>query len=562
MIDEIKLKFGQQLSSQPLAFKPGGVTVFVGPNNSGKSLILREIETFSRMGPVENRKIIDNIDYILPNKDKVREILLSKSLLPLPNENIREGNILIGKIQLIEGRIDRHEIPLNDLLRLVEEYNKNLNSNLLGVICSNLINLFTIRLDGRTRFSLTDDRPSGDLQRESTSHLMSLFKDEESRITIRNITADAFGLYFTIDPTGMNKFRIRMSLQEPSDSLEEQALDERARAFHANAFEIAELSDGIKAYTGIISALLSSDFKIILIDEPEAFLHPPLIRKLGNYLARIATERKANVFAATHSSDFLMGCVQSGKPVNIIRLTYSGGIATARLLSSEKLQLIMRDPLMRSSGVLSALFHESAIICEADTDRVFYQEINGRLLSFQKGGLDNCIFLNAQNKQTIKNIVGPLREMGISAAAIVDLDIIKKGDELKNLLKNCNVPQELINTWGTLRGESYKLFEKKGLNPKKEGINKLDAKENEIVLSLLSSLAKYGIFVVPNGELEAWLKSLNAKGHGPEWLVDIFEKMGSDPDSGNYVKPGQGDVWDFIKNIAQWIRDPYRLGMS
>jgi ABC-type polar amino acid transport system ATPase subunit len=376
MINEIRLKFGHQRGAQPLTFKPGGVTVLVGPNNSGKSLILREIETFSRMGSTEDRKIIDNISYILPNRDKLREILVSKSLQPLSNENVREGDIFVGRINLIEGQLDKILMPLNALLSILDNYNKVPDKDIPGFICSNSINLFTIRLDGKTRFALTDDRLFDDLQREPTSHLMALFKDAKSRRTIRNITADTFGLYFTIDPAGLNRFRIRMSLREPSDSLEEQALDERARAFHANASGIAELSDGIKAFTGIISALFSSDYKIILIDEPEAFLHPPLIRKLGNYLARIATEREANVFSATHSSDFLMGCVQSGKPVNIIRLTYSSGTATARHLSSDKLKIMMRDPLMRSSGVLSALFHESAIVCEADTDRVFYQEIN------------------------------------------------------------------------------------------------------------------------------------------------------------------------------------------
>jgi hypothetical protein len=151
--------------------------------------------------------------------------------------------------------------------------------------------------------------------------------------------------------------------------------------------------------------------------------------------------------------------------------------------------------------------------------------------------------------------------MGIAAAAIVDLDIIKKSDELKNLLRTCSVPQPLINTLGTLRGESLKLFEDEELNPKKDGIDKLPPKKREAVKSLSSSLSVYGIFMVPCGELEFWLGHLAVSGHGPDWLVRVFEKMGSDPDSGDYIKPGQGDVWDFIRNIAHWISDPNRLGM-
>ena len=46
MIGEIKLKFGSKGTANPLNFVPGAVTIFVGPNNSGKSLLLQEIENF------------------------------------------------------------------------------------------------------------------------------------------------------------------------------------------------------------------------------------------------------------------------------------------------------------------------------------------------------------------------------------------------------------------------------------------------------------------------------------------------------------------------------------
>lgn len=35
---------------------------------------------------------------------------------------------------------------------------------------------------------------------------------------------------------------------------------------------------------------------------PEAFLHPPLIRKLGRRLTEIVSERGGNVLASTHSA--------------------------------------------------------------------------------------------------------------------------------------------------------------------------------------------------------------------------------------------------------------------
>ncbi len=54
---------------------------------------------------------------------------------------------------------------------------------------------------------------------------------------------------------------------------------------------------------------------------------------------------------------------------------------------------------------------------------------------------------------------------------------------------------------------------------------------------------------------------LKAYGHGPDWLVEIFEKMGEDPDSQDYLKPSEGGVWNFIDSISKWFFDPRRKGI-
>jgi len=56
------------------------------------------------------------------------------------------------------------------------------------------------------------------------------------------------------------------------------------------------------------------------------------------------------LFVATHGPQFVMGCVQSGVPVNIIRLTYQAGQGSARVLENAELIKLMRNPLLRSAG--------------------------------------------------------------------------------------------------------------------------------------------------------------------------------------------------------------------
>jgi hypothetical protein len=149
----------------------------------------------------------------------------------------------------------------------------------------------------------------------------------------------------------------------------------------------------------------------------------------GYEVARAAASApEKRVFVSTHSPTFVMGCIQSGAPVNIIRLTYRSGVATARVLPSTEILQLMRNPLLRSTGVLSGLFYEFVVVTEADADRAFYQEVNERLLRFKpEWGIQNCLFINAQNKQTVQTIMRPLRKLGIPAAAIVDVDVLKEG---------------------------------------------------------------------------------------------------------------------------------------
>src|SRR3954454_4231153 len=50
MLKTVYLRFGADENEPGLSFEPGPMTVFVGPNNSGKSLALRELESYVESG--------------------------------------------------------------------------------------------------------------------------------------------------------------------------------------------------------------------------------------------------------------------------------------------------------------------------------------------------------------------------------------------------------------------------------------------------------------------------------------------------------------------------------
>ncbi len=87
-------------------------------------------------------------------------------------------------------------------------------------------------------------------------------------------------------------------------------------------------------------------------------------------------------------------------------------------------------------------FFKNVIVTESDSDRVFYQEINQRLKDFKpEWHIDECLFLNAQNKQTVGWITKELRKIGIPTVSIIDLDLIKDGGGVfTDYLKSVNIP--------------------------------------------------------------------------------------------------------------------------
>jgi len=210
------------------------------------------------------------------------------------------------------------------------------------------------------------------------------------------------------------------------------------------------------------------------------------------------------------------------------------------------------------------LFYEFVIVTESDSDRAFYQEVNERLLRFKpEWGIPNCLFIHAQNKQTIKTILQPLRKLGIPAAGVVDVDVLKDGGSVwSTLLQSAYVPEITRTSLASARAAVNQAMQATGVDMKRGGgLSILKGEVHEAAETLLNQLGEYGVFIVPGGELESWLKTLGCTGHGPQWLIKVFESMGDDPDDAHYVRPSDDDVWKFLALIRAWLVKPDRKGL-
>ena len=550
MLSSITLSFTEH---DNLVLPIGGITIFVGPNNSGKSLLLKEIESAFNTHPFPtNTLILKDYDVRWQGDAEIEKVLAQ--FHDSRDKNIPIGHKIIGRINP-NGRREASHIDVDNLKRIAKERQDKY------WWATQFLKWGVLRLDGRSRFNLTNDQQGGDLLTAPENVLAHLFQDDCSRREVEKLVKEAFGLSFGIDPTNLGSLRIKLSREEPL--ADEQSLNEATRNYYKNALHIKDASDGVQAFTGIIMSVMSGNFHTILIDEPEAFLHPPLARKLGANLATLATKRNGALLASTHSADFLMGCIQATKDVRVVRLEYVEGRSRGRMVDPAELENLFKNPLMRSANAISGLFYDGVVVCESDNDRTFYSEINHRLASTHKNS-PSILFINAQNKQTLKSIIEPLRKFGVPAVGIPDIDILKEGGKVwLNLLASAQIPNALHTGFATQRAEIKNCFERAGRDMKADGgINALPTSDKKAAEQLLDTLTEYGIFIVPGGELENWLLSLGTPGKKTEWTIGMLERLGLESNELGYVPLGVDDVWGFMTKIIAWIGNPARKGVA
>ena len=191
-----------------------------------------------------------------------------------------------------------------------------------------------------------------------------------------------------------------------------------------NAHHISDLGDDIQCFVGILAAVFSRPQGIILISNPEAFLSPSLCRNLAKELSDLIASRKASLIISTQSSDFLKGCLdhKENNNTNIVRITSDKDQHSVYIQNLDDLSHEFSTiSALRSTDFLKCLFYDRVILTEGHKDRVFYEEVNRRLLLNGKG-IKDCVFINADGKHAIKKFIQPFKKLGLHLGDIFYLD--------------------------------------------------------------------------------------------------------------------------------------------
>lgn len=264
--------------------------------------------------------------------------------------------------------------------------------------------------------------------------MQALFADIAKREKVIDLAARLFGVQLHFDTVSAS-IGLRIGKPDIPPPNVDEIDAEYARAV-GRLPTLIDQGDGIKSALGLLIPLITNANPLSIVDEPEAFLHPPQAEVLGFEIGKIARDNRSQVVLATHDKNLLQGIARSGTPVSIIHLRRSGDTTTAVRLGAEDIEDLWKDVTLRYGNALDSLFHRAVIVTEGDRDSHFYRAAIDAVQDAKdpQPPAHNLMFLSSYGKQNMAPIVERLRKLGVLVVTSPDLDILNNETLLRRLV--------------------------------------------------------------------------------------------------------------------------------
>ena len=541
-----------------LALEENDVVVFVGPNNTGKSVALKELQ--GHLAGASDPKVVKSVE-------------LRKTGTP-------EGFLKFLKLHTeIHTRGSRYR---------VEGDGFNFNADKLETIWPEgsgpLHPLFCVGIATETR--ITDSNPveAIDTNTERPTHpIHRLYSDNKIELKISKYFEQAFGQALILDQRSGSRIPLRVGKRltpKPDEDLLSTTYWKRQRDA---SVPLEQQGDGMRSFASVILHLLAPVTpSILLLDEPEAFLHPPQARLLGEI---IATEKPtgAQLFVSTHSTDVLQGIMGvATEHLRVLRIRREENVNLTRELDNELVREISRDPLMKYSAVMSGLFHKRVIICEGDSDCMFYSSLLD-IPTVHDSHHPDVLFVHGGGKTRMAALAQSLRALDVPVDVIADIDILRNQEDLRKLIETLggdwHHAEPLSKSINSAIEQSQLNLDSLGVKNEIEEILKETPLTGEFPIDLRKRIEttfprasrwerikdagqaalppgdttqrfqqiqqlcnKIGLWIVPVGQLEGFCKSVGD--HGPRWVQHVIDqkKLADDQELG-YAREFVKQIW-------------------
>jgi hypothetical protein len=547
-------------ADRPVATADSDLIVLVGPNNAGKSQALRDIDDLlltSEAGPV------------------VKAAPLRK-----------EGDVSAFRTWLSEAGAEMPRAPgENDIRVAGKDVTVFLGSAQSwwqsGPPFHGVGRFLIFRGDAETRLQLAGNVPSVDaVEGHATEPLQRLLVDHRLETRLSDAVQRAFDTPVCVNRTGGSMLHLHLGRPVSEARLDNQAYLEELRTLPL----VSAQGDGMRSFIGLLLALTATDYPLVLVDEPEAFLHPPQAREMGRQLARASGQQRV---VATHDSDVLLGILDSTESVAIVRLRREGNQNIPSVLDAERLKGLWRDPFLRYSKLLDGLFHRGVVICESDGDATLYAAALDHRLQAGGQAASDLLFTQCGGKHKLPAAIDALRPMGVPTAAIADIDVLRDEDLLRRIVESlggnwtefrrdwnvvtqavdqlpaanaviADVTQQIERVLGddpTARLTEQQTRAIRSITRSSDGWRQVrsmggisavpNGDATEAVERLVAELASLGLFVVQVGALEGWAPAIGK--HGPEFVFSALETR---------VHESNAELDAFIAAVSDHLRRP------
>jgi hypothetical protein len=564
-----------------------GLILIVGPNSSGKTQLLQDL--YRRIiGEPRTLVVATTVELRRPEQMEPfiqcleREGYLTKITDDAGNEQLRPLTTFVGsgepaaQIHINQSREWFNSYSVADVGKIRRRI------DWLGYFGRLLVTgLFLEK-----RLTAVQQVGMFDFQAQPPQNdLHALYVDDDARAGLLAETRATFSRAVWPDASRGTTLCLRVS-DDPDLPSADQRLSPRAMA----TFRTIETEgDGLKSYVATCIALLLGRRPVCLVDEPELCLHPPQAYNLGRFIGRYGASLDRATFVATHSSHILRGVLQSAAQPQIVRLIRTGRSFEAHLVPATVLAEILTRPTVRAETVLDGIFSQAVIVLEADSDRSVYQAVYETLADELRLDIH---FTAVGGTGGIADTCRVYRTLKIPIAVIADLDILAESERLGRVVSALSYephaatlvaaarevaaaikdlpptvdPEDvksrlaaaaaLPTDWSQNHDDSLRsclqdlthdLDRMRRL--KRGGVAALPHPLNEQASSLIAALAEIGLFVVPVGELEAWLadRAVGASKRSKwSWANEAASKV-------RQLGPQAGDVWDFMRSVGAYL---------
>jgi len=511
-------------------FEPKEKVLLVGPNNSGKSQSLREILGICQNGKNERTIVITELDILKTGSiDEFRQFLED------------ESDFEKGFYSYKDWQIHETHIPFWE------------QSYLLHSLSHGFIK--KIAADDRLKICEQQDSIAPEEQKSKPQHI--LYDDEELMRKISELFWRAFNKYLMFDFRGGKRLPIHVGEIPKLDGMIDRVGELYVKAVRENPL-LDKQGDGMKSYAGILFEAVVADRNITLIDEPEAFLHPPQMRRLGETLS---SEVRGQLIVATHSSDIMRGFLEGTRGnVRILRIRREGDVNIVSEAAQEVIKELWEKPELRYSNALEGVFHEQTIICEDDSDCRLINSVADHLSNGSEQQWQDTAYVPTGGKHGIPKVAGVLRKIGVPVKAVFDLDFLAEESLVKSAVEAFGGRwDEVQPLWARVdtsvrNGIKAKTIEEikegiidllknadKGKLPKGDVIEAMKQDKSWAIVkkcgtigipngdaqisynALRDKLEEIGIFLVPVGEIENFCPEIGL--HGPKFVTKLLSSL-------------------------------------